>query len=157
MPGGEPVLKRRTDSTQRYSNASNGSPQSSPPKEGQRVRPPKTVAGVAGPVGVPAVCRASSHPFGECAQLETVGHNPRTAFTRRNLQRSADGGLHFPITPFTWRLKLPARASRLFGNIRAVTLWSRPRHTSAGALSGKPKDFRSLPQALPGTVFRPTL
>src|ERR1019366_2080204 len=70
------------------------------PKEGQRVRPPKPVAGVAGP-GVPAVCRASNHPFGECAQLETVGHNPRTAFTRRNLQRSADGGLHFPITPFS--------------------------------------------------------
>src|ERR1035437_7807972 len=39
----------------------------------------KTVAGVAGPVGVRVVCRASSHPFGECAQLETVGHNPRTA------------------------------------------------------------------------------
>src|ERR1035441_655163 len=75
--------------------------EASPAKEQDKMkRPPKPVAGVAGPGG-PAVCRASNHPFGECAQLETVGHNPRTAFTRRNLQRSADGGLHFPITPFS--------------------------------------------------------
>ena len=54
------------------------------PKRRTEGEAPKTVAGVAGPVGVPAVCRASNHPFGECAQLETVGHNPRTAFHERN-------------------------------------------------------------------------
>src|ERR1035437_2344836 len=94
------------------------------PKEGQRVRPPKPVAGVAGP-GVPAVCRASNHPFGECAQLETVGHNPRTAFTRRNLQRSADGGLHFPITPFrdhNWRFSGPD----IFGHDTGLRLRRNP-------------------------------
>ena len=75
--------KHSAASTQKHSNARNGLPKTLPQRrtEGEA---PKTVAGVAGPVGVPAVCRASNHPFGECAQLETVGHNPRTAFTRSN-------------------------------------------------------------------------
>src|SRR5450759_914119 len=98
-PAGEPAEASRRQHT-RTATPGTGFRKLAPQRrtEGEA---PKTVAGVAGPVGVPAVCRASDHPFGECAQLETVGYNPRTAFTRRNLQRSADGGLHFPITPFS--------------------------------------------------------
>src|ERR1017187_9883963 len=86
-------LRRRAASTQRHSNARNELPKTLPQRrtEGEA---PKTVAGVTGPVGVPAMCRASNRPFGECAQLETVGHNPRPAF--HGSDRAGDGGPKLP-------------------------------------------------------------
>src|ERR1035437_8358488 len=53
-------------------------------------RGPETRCGRCQPVGVPAVCRGSHHPFGEFAKLETVGHNPRTAFTKTDLASGLD-------------------------------------------------------------------
>ena len=73
------------------SNASTGLRQGSPQKKEERETLSKAVAVVAGPVGVPAVWLASSDPFGEFAQLETVGHNPRTASQEESCQASRPG------------------------------------------------------------------
>src|ERR1019366_2183111 len=90
---GEPAEasgRQHTEIQQRQERAS----ATSPPKRRTEDEAPKTVAGVTGPVGVPAMCRASNRPFGECAQLETVGHNPRPAF--HGSDRAGDGGPKLP-------------------------------------------------------------